>query len=80
MFTAQLRQRFQLTCPSEGQPSPTIQWTPPDGLSPGSFRVESSGELTIFSASAQSVGVYMCVASNSVGSASGQVEVNVVGE
>ena len=52
----------------------------PDGLSPGSFRVESSGELTIFSASAQSVGVYMCVASNSVGSASGQVEVNVMGE
>ena len=41
--------------------------------------METDGDLTVFSASAQSVGVYTCVASNSVGSASGQVEVTVRG-
>ena len=41
--------------------------------------METNGDLTVFSASAQSVGVYTCVASNSVGSASGQIEVTVRG-
>ena len=77
---ATLRQSFTLSCPSEGQPTPTVQWTPPSGLNPNDYRVESSGDLMVFSANVQSVGVYTCVASNSVGSASEDVEVVVRGE
>ena len=79
-ITATLRQSFTLSCPSEGQPSPAVQWTPPSGLNQNSYREESNGDLTVFSASAASVGMYTCVASNSVGSASGQVEVIVRGK
>ena len=56
-----------------------VQWTPPSGLNQNNYRMESNGDLTVFSANAQSVGVYTCVASNMVGSASGQIEVTVRG-
>ena len=79
MITATLRQNFVLTCPADGQPNPTIQWTPPEGLTPGSYRTESNGDLTVFSASARSIGMFTCEASNSVGSESGQIEVDVKG-
>lgn len=42
--------------------------------------MESNGDLTVFSADAASVGMYTCVASNTVGSDSGQVEVIVRGK
>ena len=41
--------------------------------------MELNGDLTVFAANAASVGMYTCVASNSVGSDSGQVEVIVRG-
>ena len=79
-LTATLRQSFVLTCSVEGQPNPTIQWTPPEGLTPGNYRTEVGGALTVFTASARSIGVYTCMASNSVGSDSSQIEVDVKGE
>lgn len=78
-FTATLGQTFVLSCPAEGQPTPTIQWTPPDGLNPNSYRMEANGDLTVFSAVAQSMGPYTCMATNSVGSMSSQIEVVVRG-
>ena len=56
-----------------------VQWTPPSGLTQNRYRVELNGDLTVFAANAASVGMYTCVALNSVGSDSGQVEVVVRG-
>ena len=79
MINATLHQSLVLPCPSEGYPPPIIHWTTPSGLNPENYRVDTSGDLTVFSADAQTIGTYTCVATNDFGSDSGQIEVTVKG-
>ena len=66
------------TCTATGQPHPVITWNKSDGFLPPSRTIIRDAELTIQNASVNDSGLYVCTATNAVGSNSSVVELNVV--
>jgi hemicentin len=66
-----------LSCEAEGPPNPvTIAWMRADGSTLGT----TGGELRLFDVSQNDAGVYVCKATNSIGSSTASANVTVLGE
>ena len=67
-----------LTCSATGQPQPEIKWNKSDGSLPASRAIIHDAKLTILNTSVDDSGLYVCTATNAVGSNSSVVLLNVM--
>ena len=66
------------TCTATGQPHPVITWNKSEGHLPQTRIIIREADLIILNVSVHDSGLYVCTATNSVGSISSAVELNVV--
>lgn len=69
---------MQATCIATGHPQPIITWNKSEGVLPESRTIIQNASLTIVNATVNDSGLYVCTATNSVGTESSFVELTVV--
>ncbi|KAL9970388.1 hypothetical protein ACROYT_G022753 [Oculina patagonica] len=66
------------TCSATGQPQPEVKWNKSDGSLPTSRTITHDGMLTVMNADVGDSGLYICTATNAVGSNSSGVTLKVI--
>ncbi|KAG5870541.1 hypothetical protein JTB14_035687 [Gonioctena quinquepunctata] len=66
-------------CKTNGNPTPTVQWSKKDGLLPSGHQVETGYLLNLNEVQRQDAGIYQCTASNGIGQpVTGEMKLHVL--